>query len=523
MAIQKKVIYFLDFPFFVGGSNKVLLTQAYIMKQRGMKVIVVIPNDKNGCHAPEYDKICENYGLDILTECYSVSICMESIDITAALDEYQDLVKLIRTCEPDLIHSTQLNIAVELAARELKIPHLMNIYQIDMQNFNIDWLKVYPQYHSADSMLFSNRWSNGLGIPSKCIRVAYEQKENLENKRKNKGDDFRIHILSIGVLCEHKNQLEILKFILKCRMNQQNVVLRILGNDQNEYGDICKKFVKENGLEDRVEFIGFALNVEDYFMQTDLFILSSMVESYPGVIVESMANKVPILSTPVAGVPELLFDGNNGFLTEGYRAENIYQAFLRYLDYREEGRINQIIENAYVTYLKEHTYGSVGKQLDEYYRWIIEDYHKKQYFYLTADNIKQKFEKFVVDRKIEKQSVFMDHLWFLYHLIPILEIKSNTKVAVWGAGFWGKIVLDWIKLLEGKIHLVGYIDSIKTGKYMGYPILEDKERAIDECGTILVALADRKGILEIMNVLDVKGKIRNQDYFLVCNSPLIRI
>lgn len=523
MAIPEKVIYFLDFPFFVGGSNKVLLTQAYIMKQRGMQVVVVIPNDKNGCHAREYDKICENYGLDIMTECYSVSTCMENIDITAALDEYAKLVRLLRDYGPDLIHSTQLNIAVELAARELRIPHLMNIYQIDAQAFHIGWLNVYPQYHSADSILFSRRWSNGLGISSKCIRVAYKKKENLENRQEKKEDNSRLNILSIGVLCEHKNQLEILKFILKCKKNEKNVALKILGNYQNEYGDKCRKYVEENNLEDRVEFIGFVLNVEDYFMQADLFILSSLVESYPGVIVESMANKVPILSTPVAGVPELLHDGNNGFLTDGYGAENIYHAFLRYLNYRKEGRMNQIVENAYSTYLKEHTYESAGEQLENYYQWIIQDYHKKHCDYLTAASIEQEFEQFVLDKKIEKQSDLMNHLWFLYHLIPVLEKKSNKKVVIWGAGFWGKVVLDWIKLLKEKIHLLGYIDSIKMGEYMGYPILEDKERAIDECGTILVALADRNGILEIMNVLEAKGKIRNRDYYLVCNSPLIRI
>lgn len=523
MAVRERVIYFLDFPFFVGGSNKVLLTQAYIMKQRGMRVVVVIPNDINGCHALEYDKICKSYGLDFMTECYSVATCMESINITVALDEYPRLVKLLKDYEPDLIHSTQLNIAVELAARELRIPHLMNIYQIDAEAFHIDWLNVYPQYHSADSMLFCRRWSGGLGIPSRCIRVAYKKKVNLKNEEKKKENDARINILSIGVLCEHKNQLEIIKFILKCRSNNQDVILRILGNDQNEYGDKCKRYVEENGLEDSVEFTGFVSNVEDYFRQADLFVLSSMVESYPGVIVESMANKVPILSTPVAGVPELLHDGKNAFLTDGYKAENIYDTFLRYLNYRKEDRMHQIVENAYGTYLNEHTYGSAGKQLENYYQWIIRDYQKKDGYDLSTTRIKQQFEQFVFDKKIQKQSNFMNHLWFIYHLISVLEKKSNTKVVIWGAGFWGQVVLEWIKLLQGKIHLLGYIDSTKTGEYMGYPILGDKERAIEECGTVLVALSNRNGILEIMNVLEVMGKIRNQDYFLICNSPLIRI
>ena len=61
-----KIIYFLDYPFFVGGSNKVLLTQAFIMQQRANSVRVVIPNDAECHHAKEYDKICRDYGLQTM-------------------------------------------------------------------------------------------------------------------------------------------------------------------------------------------------------------------------------------------------------------------------------------------------------------------------------------------------------------------------------------------------------------------------------------------------------------------------
>ncbi|HSQ38897.1 MAG TPA: glycosyltransferase family 4 protein [Anaerolineales bacterium] len=47
---------------------------------------------------------------------------------------------------------------------------------------------------------------------------------------------------------------------------------------------------------------------------TDIFLLSSILEGQPLVIVEAMAYGCPIISTNVGGIPELITDGVNGFL-----------------------------------------------------------------------------------------------------------------------------------------------------------------------------------------------------------------
>ena len=222
-----------------------------------------------------------------------------------------------------------------------------------------------------------------------------------------------IHILSSGVLCERKNQLECIQFVLRCRENGYAVKLTIIGNDQGLYGSQCKKYVEENGLQDIVQFRGFVSNVEDYYADADLFILASRVESYPGVIVESMANRIPVISTPIAGVPELLRDGENGFLTDGYTAENIYDAFLRYLRYLQLNRIDSLVENAYRTYLQHHTFQKVGEELERYYRVIMDDFYSKKRSCLDVNDIKWKLEHFIFERGIDSDWQKMSKLWLL--------------------------------------------------------------------------------------------------------------
>lgn len=516
MGELQRIMYFMDFPTNIGGANKVLMTQANIMQQKGYQTLVVIPNDENGHHILEFDEICKEYNLKTKTGQYTVATCIEEIDIKDAIVNHDVIKKMIREFAPDLIHSTQLNFTVEFVARELGIPHLMNIYQTEKAAFYVNWLKVYPQYHCADSFLFSGRWADGLGIPSRCIRVAYAPKE----KSKEIYRDLRqgnTSIVSIGLLSERKNQLAIIKFIMKCKENGEKVRLTILGKDDYIYGRQCKQFVEENGLQNEVIFKGFVLNVEDYLREADLLILASTVESYPGVIVEGMANGVPIISTPVAGVPELLKDEENGFLTSGYTEDSIYEAFLRYKKWCKAGQISTIIDSAYTTYRNHHTYLSVGIQLEEYYQWILQDYQSKKIDTLTIKEEWRNFQYFM-DRG-ERVPELRKKMWLLYHIYIILKQRSGSKLAIWGAGFWGNRILEWIRTFEIPSELIGFIDVRKEGRYLGYDIVRPTERIIEQCETILVAVENERSCGEIIDYLEKHRKQRNNQYFMLFNFP----
>ena len=515
----KKILYFLDFPYGTGGSSKVLLTQARVMNNRGYDVVVVIPNDEKGTHISLYDELCGDFKLVSLTATYPIATCMERIDITEVLKSYSIIFKILAKEKPDLVHSAQMNITVELAARELRIPHLMNIYPTDLDTFNIKWMDVYPHYHSADSELFVKRWREGLGISSRCIRVSYET--NYIRKNNAVGPIAgAIRILMVGVLAEHKNQLEALRFILICINAGLNVILTILGDDDSLYGKKCRKYVEENNLKGKVVFKGFVRNVDEYFAQADLMLLSSNVESYPGVIVESMANKVPVLSTPVAGIRELLRDGDNCFLTKGYCGEDIYEAFERYLTCRQSGRLGRIVELAYDCYLQNHSPEAIGTQLAYYYDWICKDYDRGERG-IRINDVKRLFENFVQEKcRKEMDSFTQSNLWFLYHISTINTVRPFQRIVIWGAGFFGKIALEWLEILACRNKLIGYVDIYKKGMYLGYSILEDKEQVLKSSDMILLAIGDVESCLENMRYLEQIGKKRNKDYFMMLNSPI---
>jgi hypothetical protein len=68
------------------------------------------------------------------------------------------------------------------------------------------------------------------------------------------------------------------------------------------------------GLESRVRFLGVRADVADILRASDMFVLSSRVEGNPLSVMEAMAAGLPVVSTAVGGVPELVREGETGLL-----------------------------------------------------------------------------------------------------------------------------------------------------------------------------------------------------------------
>jgi len=77
-----------------------------------------------------------------------------------------------------------------------------------------------------------------------------------------------------------------------------------------------EKLITHLKLQDRVKLLGFQSDLVALYQAMDLFVLSSLREGLPNVVLEAASMKVPIVSTKVAGVPKMLTDNVDGLLCE---------------------------------------------------------------------------------------------------------------------------------------------------------------------------------------------------------------
>ncbi|PLT28354.1 N-acetyl-alpha-D-glucosaminyl L-malate synthase BshA [Peribacillus deserti] len=87
----------------------------------------------------------------------------------------------------------------------------------------------------------------------------------------------------------------------------------MLVGDGPEMSVVCK-LASELGIEDKILTLGKQDNLEDLYSISDLMLLLSMKESFGLVLIEAMACGVPCIGTDVGGIPEVIEDGETGFL-----------------------------------------------------------------------------------------------------------------------------------------------------------------------------------------------------------------
>ncbi|MHB8986866.1 MAG: glycosyltransferase, partial [Eubacteriales bacterium] len=79
----------------------------------------------------------------------------------------------------------------------------------------------------------------------------------------------------------------------------------------------CEAFIREHGLAGRVFLLGNRENAADLVRDFDVFTLFSRWEGLPLTIIEAMQAGVPVVANAAGGVPELVADGETGFLIDG--------------------------------------------------------------------------------------------------------------------------------------------------------------------------------------------------------------
>lgn len=123
-----------------------------------------------------------------------------------------------------------------------------------------------------------------------------------------------LRLLFLGNLVDAKGIFDLLEVIAENRDRWRGrVILTIGGNGENER---LLEFVSRNQLNDLVNFLGWVdgEQKEQLFAENHVLILPSYIECLPMSILEAMGHGMAVISTPVGGIPEMVFPGENGII-----------------------------------------------------------------------------------------------------------------------------------------------------------------------------------------------------------------
>jgi glycosyltransferase involved in cell wall biosynthesis len=226
-------------------------------------------------------------------------------------------------------------------------------------------------------------------------------------------------IVTSGRLAENKGIDLLLKAVALIKKKKPDVKLAIIGDGplKKRLSELAKKL----GLEKNIHFTGWLPNMEDlpkFYNQSRVFALTSYNEGGPRVTLEALACGLPVVSTPVGLMTELLKDGENGLLID-WNAKDIAE------------KIEKIIFNPEI----EKKFSNGGRER-------ILKYSKP----VTAKNYAMSYQQLAIEARSNKKDL----------LIICHKVDENDDLL----GFF----IGWLKEFSKKFNKV-FVITLEKGEY----------------------------------------------------------
>jgi len=145
-------------------------------------------------------------------------------------------------------------------------------------------------------------------------------------------------------------------------------VINVVGDGPDK--DILLKQIETLGVGECVRFYGYVEHdkLPEYYLDADIFVLPSLAEGMPNVVLEAMGSGLPVVATRVAGSEDLVQDGQNGFLIAPKNPSELGNALLRLINDRD---LRERMGAASKTLVQKYTWERVTEQYLAFYQQCL--------------------------------------------------------------------------------------------------------------------------------------------------------
>lgn len=215
-----------------------------------------------------------------------------------------------------------------------------------------------------------------LGVPESRCSLIVNAIDTMQYHRKMKIDEaktklgFPIHRVVIGAcgrLSPEKNFAGLIRVVTE--LLKENVPISLFIAGDGPIRDSLQRQINATGFAEHIHLLGFRDDIMDFYQGLDIFVLNSLREGLPNVVLEAMAYEVPVISTRVAGVPRLITNGYDGVLID---IKNEMELKLRLGKLIEDVDYRRLLgENGNFTIKAQYSFGVRMKKIRDIYEKIL--------------------------------------------------------------------------------------------------------------------------------------------------------
>ena len=273
---------------------------------------------------------CRTRGIPV----HVIPLLQRRINPFADVKALFSLRKLIRDFRPDLLHAhtSKAGFLTRLAGRTLGVPSVYTIHT---------WLFGTPAISKISSLLgwpgerLAARWCDriitvaraGADVIGRSGIASGEKVVTIYNGIPDCGEQANLSsvrsptLVMVARFTEAKDHDTLLRAFAKTRAETR---LLLVGD-----GHLRAKFealARELRIETRVDFLGDRGDVPSILARADIFVLASKTEMFPISILEAMRAGLPVISSQVGGVSEIVTHGETGLLVESQSVDALTHA-----------------------------------------------------------------------------------------------------------------------------------------------------------------------------------------------------
>jgi glycosyltransferase involved in cell wall biosynthesis len=215
-------------------------------------------------------------------------------------------------------------------------------------------------------------------VPNSVDTVRFRPAEKRAAKERVGAPADTPLVLMLANLAPHKGQETTIRAVAALKQRGVDVACWLAGAERQRHGymERLQALVAELGVQDRVRLLGQRSDVPELLQAADLFLLPSTSEGLPLSILEAQATKVPVLAAPTAGIPEVVVEGETGFLIPADDANGYANRIVELLE--NPGLSRRIVENAFKLVCENYNWESYCKRIECLYDAIADGRIRKQ-------------------------------------------------------------------------------------------------------------------------------------------------
>jgi len=252
-----------------------------------------------------------------------------------------------------------------IAKKLFGIPYLIRMGGGDVPGFRpFQYKHLYTVLPPVLKMLFRNAKflvANSTGLRKMAQDVFPEFQievipNGLDTHRFTNGNARvpaeKVRILFVSRLIKRKGLQFLIDAIPEVRKQvKYPFAIKVVGDGPDE--KTLTTQIDQLGVGEYFRFYGYVEHgkLPEYYLNADIFVLPSLAEGMPNVVLEAMGSGLPIVATNVPGSEELVKDGENGFVLPPRDSQALAQALITLINQRalreEMGRCSKKIAQGY--------------------------------------------------------------------------------------------------------------------------------------------------------------------------------